>query len=65
MKYRGFDMKPVEHEIPPHKIMVRGIGIFRGERCLTYAHDYELAKRTVDDHLKSGVWKMEGKEHGR
>ena len=64
MKYRGFALKPVERRFPPHNLAVKGIGIFRENQCLTYAHDYDLARRVVDDRLKRGIWMMEVKEDG-
>ena len=60
MRYRGFDLKPVEKRFP-HAILVRGIGIFRGGECLTYAADPELAKRLVDERIRKGMWKEDAR----
>lgn len=56
MRYRGFELKPTEKHFP-HAIVVRGVGIFRDDQCLAYAADMDLAKRTVDERLRRGLWK--------
>lgn len=61
MKYRGFELKPVEQKFR-HGIAVKGIGIYQGNVCLTYAADVKLARLVVDERIKHGMWKENDKD---
>ena len=60
MKYKGYEIMPVEKRGPVSA--VTGYGIYAGDRLLSIAMTQVLAKRAIDAHTASGIWEDRAKE---
>lgn len=53
--YRGYALSPVSKHLPSGAFF-EAIGIFDGEKLLTFAAGYALAKHVVDVKIHFGTW---------
>lgn len=53
MMYRGYEIKRVEKK-NLIGASVRGFGIYYGDKLITIATEVGLARRVIDDRIKSG-----------
>lgn len=61
IQYKGFTIQEVE-KVFKHGVVVRGHGIFIGDKLLAVAHGVDLAKHVINVKLRCGAWVVEKKK---
>lgn len=57
MKHKGYTLRQIERAQANGKPL-RGCGIFLNDVFLTSASDSTLARRVVDEKIRTGLWKF-------
>lgn len=58
MKYRGFVIRQIERTAPDLKVH-RSHGIYYKDKMMSPVSDMALAKRVIDEKLRTGLWKTD------
>lgn len=64
MKYKGYEIRDATFRPPTSRMSVPAHGIYDEGKLLAYVESVALAKRAIDAHTRSGIWKKREDSNG-